>query len=115
MDRDVFFSDTTKQLLIDYIKNYRIKNNEKIFRWGEKVAGNMVTYYVKKIAKIANLPNWITPHIFRHTFASRLVKKNVNLRIIQTLLGHCNIASTEIYTHIEKEKIKEEAQKAFLE
>jgi site-specific recombinase XerD len=42
------------------------------------------------------------------------VKKNVNLRIIQTLLGHCNIASTEIYTHIEKEKIKEEAQKAFL-
>jgi len=111
-ERDVFFSDKTKQLLIEYIEKYKIKPNEKLFGWEDE---SIINYYIKKIAEIAKLPSWVTPHTFRHTFATRLLSKDVNLRVIQTLLGHSNISHTEIYTHINKEAIKEEAKKAFLE
>jgi integrase/recombinase XerC len=58
------------------------------------------------LAKAAKILKATHPHLLRHSFATLLVKKGVNLRIIQTLLGHGSVAVTEIYTHIDTSDLK---------
>ena len=67
----------------------------------------MIFTIVKKIAKSAGIKKNISPHTFRHSFASHLLEGGADLRIIQDILGHENITTTEIYTHLDKEFIKE--------
>ena len=76
--------------------------------WGKRISIRTVQKMVKKYAKKAGIKNAskITPHKLRHTFASMLYRKTKDLRILQELLGHSDISTTQIYTHTDKEQRK---------
>lgn len=61
---------------------------------------------LKKISKDAGIEKNVYPHIFRHSIATALLKNGADIRIVQEILGHANISTTEIYTHIEKSTLK---------
>ena len=68
----------------------------------------MVFYIVKKQAELAGIRKVISPHTFRHSFATHLLEGGANLRAIQEMLGHEKITTTEIYTHINREFLRKE-------
>lgn len=67
----------------------------------------MIFTIIKNITKKAGIQKSISPHTFRHSFATHLLKGGANLRDIQEMLGHTSIITTEIYTHIDDEYLKE--------
>ena len=68
-------------------------------RLGNRISEQSVRYMIKDYAKNANIPQHITPHMFRHSFATLLLEEDVDLRYIQQMLGHSSITTTQIYTH----------------
>lgn len=73
----------------------------------ERISRRTVQYVVKKLAKALGLDPRLSPHKLRHTFATTLYGEDVDLRDIQELLGHSNIASTSIYTHTNVSRIRD--------
>lgn len=74
-----------------------------INRLGNRLSEQSVRLMVKKYAEAVSIPKNITPHIFRHTFATLLLQEQVDIRFIQGLLGHASINTTQIYAHINPE------------
>lgn len=72
-----------------------------------KISEQSVRFMIKRYAKIANYNKNITPHMFRHSFATLLLEEDVDIRYIQKLLGHSSITTTQIYTHVSSAKQKE--------
>lgn len=80
------------------------KNDFLINRFGNKLSDQSIRNLVKKLAINAGISKKITPHLFRHTFATLLLEKDVDIKYIQSLLGHSSIMTTQIYTHVNKAK-----------
>lgn len=78
-----------------------------INRLGHRISAQSVRFMIKKYAKLSNIKKPITPHMFRHTFATLLLEEGVDIRYIQQLLGHSTITTTQIYTHISNPKQQE--------
>ena len=78
-----------------------------INRLGQRLSEQSVRFMIKKYSQLANLGKGVTPHMFRHTFATLLLEEEVDIRYIQQLLGHSTITTTQIYTHITQQKQKE--------
>lgn len=77
-------------------------------RWGKNISRIMVFHLIKELAQKANIAKNISPHTFRHSFATHLLEGGANLRAIQCMLGHESIATTEIYTHIDRNRLRSE-------
>src|SRR3712207_9219129 len=73
-----------------------------LFRSGKSLSRIMIFHLIKELAVQANITKNISPHTFRHSFATHLLEGGANLRAIQCMLGHESIATTEIYTHIDQ-------------
>lgn len=77
-------------------------------RFGRKLSRIMVFNIVKRYCQEANIQKEVSPHTFRHTFATHLLEGGANLRAIQMMLGHEQISTTEIYTKVDKQMLREE-------
>ena len=107
---------------IKYIKIYRDdirvhidvkKDNEDILflnRRGSKLTRVMIFLVIKALAKKAGITKNISPHTFRHSFATHLVEGGADLRAVQEMLGHESITTTEIYTHLDREYLRDTLQ-----
>jgi len=76
-------------------------------RRGASLTRNMVFIIIKELAQKAEIGKKISPHTFRHTFATHLVEGGADLRAVQEMLGHSSITTTEIYTHINQEYLRD--------
>jgi integrase/recombinase XerD len=78
-----------------------------INRLGTRLSEQSVRFMIKQYTRLSNINKEVTPHMFRHTFATLLLEEEVDIRYIQQLLGHSTITTTQIYTHITQQKQKE--------
>lgn len=87
-------------------------NEDFVFlnRRGGKLSRVMIFMIIKDLAKKASISKSISPHTFRHSFATHLVEGGADLRAVQEMLGHESITTTEIYTHLDKEYLRETLQ-----
>ena len=87
-------------------------NEDTLFlnRRGRKLSRVMIFLIIKNLAKQAGITKTISPHTFRHSFATHLVEGGADLRAVQEMLGHESITTTEIYTHLNREYLRETLQ-----
>jgi len=76
-------------------------------RRGARLTRVMIFYIIRDLARLAGITKTISPHTFRHSFATHLVEGGADLRAIQEMLGHESITTTEIYTHLDREYLRE--------
>lgn len=112
-ERIVLISARAKEYLQQYINTARklvapgynineINENSPIFinSTGFRLQNGTIRKAINEIVEKIELPKKVTPHVFRHSFATRLIENGADLRVVQELLGHAGISNTQIYTHI---------------
>lgn len=113
--RLVPISTSTQVYINHYTSNQRkhqkIKPESKdivfLNRRGNKLTRSMVFHIVKTLTKTAGIKKTVSPHTFRHSFATHLLENGADLRAIQMMLGHESITTTEIYMHLDKSHLRE--------
>lgn len=124
-ERYTMFDELTRDQLKDYVQNYRdelIYKNDKINpdsldylflnAQGKKLTVRGLEYILKKIDDETGLHYGLHPHTLRHSFATHLLEGGADLRVIQELLGHSSINTTQIYTHVSEEAMVKEYKNA---
>ena len=118
-ERIVPLGDYAVNIMNDYMNNYRPLINKKhtdyvfVNNRGDKISRQFIFKVIKKEALKKGIKKDISPHTLRHTFATHLLKNGADLRIIQELLGHENISTTQIYTHVTNNKLKSDYETYF--
>lgn len=110
-------SDATKYIKL-YRENIRIHQplqpgfEDILFlnKFGRSLSRVMIFYIIKDLAKKAGITKTISPHTFRHSFATHLVEGGADLRAVQEMLGHESITTTEIYTHLDRDYLRSTLQ-----
>lgn len=109
----IIFIDNTNLILAlnNYQENFSniIHDNDYFFvnRLGHPLSEQSIRFMINKYCLMFNITTHITPHMFRHTFATMMLEEDVDIRYIQEILGHSSITTTQIYTHMSTHKQKE--------
>lgn len=109
-ERMVPFYDDLKDLLVRYLKEYRSFSsmNDSVFiGLKEKpISSRSIQLLLEKKGRELQLPFSLHPHVLRHSFATHLLDNGADLRVVQSLLGHENLSTTQIYTHVSQDTLK---------
>jgi len=119
-ERIIIISNKAKSYLENYIKSARtlvakgyrtqeIDENTPVFinKTGFRLQPRMIRNVINEIVDRVELPKHVSPHIFRHSFATHLIENGADLRVVQELLGHASISNTQIYTHVSTQHLKD--------
>ncbi len=112
-ERMVLMGEPAARALTAYLNQGRLellgnKRSSALFlnRYGERLTERSVQIEIQEIAEKAGIGKRVHPHMLRHTFATHLLDGGADLRVVQELLGHANLSSTQIYTHVSKSQAK---------
>ena len=119
-ERIVLVSDRAKQYLLQYINTARkllapgyeiseIREDSPVFinNTAYRLQNKTIRKVIHEIVEKIELPKKVTPHVFRHSFATHLIENGADLRVVQELLGHAGISNTQIYTHISMKHLQD--------
>ncbi len=120
-ERVVLMSERAKNYLKQYIDSARtlvvlpeyrtedVNDSSPVFvnNTGYRLQNKTIRNAINEIVERIELPKKVTPHVFRHSFATKLIENGADLRIVQELLGHAGISNTQIYTHISMKHMKD--------
>ncbi|MBQ6840748.1 MAG: tyrosine recombinase XerD [Bacilli bacterium] len=116
-ERIVPINDSSRKALELYINDYRgyllkSKDSDYVFinNFGNKISRQGFFKILKKVCNENGINKHVSPHTLRHSFATHLLNNGADLRVIQELLGHSNLTTTQIYSHLSNEKLKEDYQ-----
>lgn len=120
-ERIVPFGERAKEALLEYLngaRNLLLKGKKSRYIFvsgpsGKPLSRQSVWNMVKRYALQAGIRKHITPHTLRHTFATHLLEGGAELRVVQEFLGHSDIATTQVYTHVNRRLLRESYERAF--
>lgn len=119
-ERIILVTDRAKNYLERYIETARPlipkgfpvppqDENSPVFinNTGYRLQARTIRNVINEVVEKISLPKHVTPHVFRHSFATHLIENGADLRVVQELLGHASISNTQIYTHVSTQHLKE--------
>lgn len=112
-ERIVYYGDYAKKYLDKYLSKGMDKDYLFVNKHGDKYTVEEIELIVKDIMKHLSIKTHVTPHTLRHTFATHLLNNGADIRSVQELLGHSNLSTTGIYTHVSSDRLKEVYFKTF--
>ena len=112
-ERIVYYGDYASKYLEEYLKKVEVKDYLFTNKKQEKLSLSEVELIIKDIMKHISIKTHVTPHTLRHTFATHLLNNGADIKTVQELLGHANLSTTGIYTHISSDRLKDIYFKTF--
>ena len=112
-ERIVYYGDYASKYLEEYLKKVEVKDYLFTNKKQEKLSVIEVELIIKDIMKHISIKTHVTPHTLRHTFATHLLNNGADIKTVQELLGHANLSTTGIYTHISSDRLKDIYFKTF--
>lgn len=108
-ERIVYYGEYAEEVLKEYMATHERNRENYLFTnsKGDKITDRGIRYIIDKIMNKLSVKVHVTPHVLRHTFATDMLNNGCDIKVVQELLGHSSLKTTEVYTHVTNERLKE--------